>query len=222
MKGLYNINPPLPKYDIIWDPDDVLRHLKTLSPISSLDLKTLTLKTVFLTLLVSGQRVQTLTALSLIHMKRTDDYILFRIPGLLKQSRPGRRNPSVLLRAFSPDADICVLHHMTAYISRTSTIRGPHNSLFISYKKPHAPVSKDTLSRWIKQVLGESGINIDNFSSHSVRSASTSAAKRGGATVPEIMATAGWAKKSTFAKYYDKEIVPSTFETAVLGNTKQQ
>ena len=61
------------------------------------------------------------------------------------------------------------------YLQRTCLIRGDHNQLFISHYKP---VCKDTISRWIKRMMYEAGINTALFKSHSTRAASSSAAKR--------------------------------------------
>ena len=63
------------------------------------------------------------------------------------------------------------------YINKTKAIRGNHSQLFISFHKPYKPVSRSTLSRWIKRVLEESGIDINLFTAHSTLSAAASAAR---------------------------------------------
>ena len=66
MKGiLYELNKPKLKYTQIKDVSKVLDYLKTLSPVGQLSLKELTLKTVLLLLLVTGQRGQFIYLLSL-------------------------------------------------------------------------------------------------------------------------------------------------------------
>ncbi|XP_038065690.1 uncharacterized protein LOC119735825 [Patiria miniata] len=80
-------------------------------------------------------------------------------------------------------------------------------------------VTKETISKWIKQVLSNSGIDVSVFKPHSTRSAAVSVAKRADVTINDILKTAGWSTESTFAKYYDKAIViPATesFASAVL------
>ena len=37
MKGTFNLKPPTPRYNAIWDPDILLRKLKTWAPAHSLD-----------------------------------------------------------------------------------------------------------------------------------------------------------------------------------------
>ena len=60
MRGVFNLRPPIPRYEEIWDVRIVLNYLRQLSPAKDLPLKSLTLKVCMLVALVSGQRVQTL------------------------------------------------------------------------------------------------------------------------------------------------------------------
>ena len=55
MKGVYNIAPPVPKYNHIWDPDMVLELVKKWSPARKLALDKLTQKMIMLILLTTGQ-----------------------------------------------------------------------------------------------------------------------------------------------------------------------
>ena len=64
------------------------------------------------------------------------------------------------------------------YLKPTKTWRtnGDKSQLPLSYIKPHVEVHSSTVSRWIKDILKETGIDVDGFKSHSTRSASTSIA----------------------------------------------
>ena len=86
------LTPPRPKYTEIWDVSIVLSHLLSLSPVDKLSLKELTLKLLVLTLLVSGQRGQTVHLLSIDHMVSVNNCYTFQIVDHLKQSRPGVKN----------------------------------------------------------------------------------------------------------------------------------
>ena len=72
MKGIFNDRPALPKYQHIWDINIVLNYLDSL-PISSLDEKQLTLKTVMLFALLSGQRGQAIHVLKRSNVVITND-----------------------------------------------------------------------------------------------------------------------------------------------------
>lgn len=63
LRGVYTTRPSLPRYKEIWDVADVLRYLKDLKPLNELTLSDLTLKTIMLIALCSGQRCQTIQAL---------------------------------------------------------------------------------------------------------------------------------------------------------------
>ena len=81
------------------------------------------------------------------------------------------------------------------------------DSLFVSYIKPHKAVSKDTISRWCKQMIANSGININLYTAHSNRSATTSKCNASNIPLTEIMKKAGWSNARTFAKHYNKIII---------------
>ena len=62
------------------------------------------------------------------------------------------------------------------YLENTKELRIT-DQLIISYKKPHKAVTKHTISRWSKVILGKAAIDIAKYLSHSTRSASTGKAK---------------------------------------------
>ena len=152
MKGVFNLRPALPKNDITWDTTIVLNYLKSLSPVSKLDLKFLTFKLIMLTALLSGQRGQTLHAMTLENTTVTSNHVKFRIGKLLKHSRPGKHLSEISIKGYAPDRRICIVKVLTEYLNRTASIR-KSGQLFISHVKPFGPVSKDTIARWVKTVL---------------------------------------------------------------------
>jgi len=206
LRGVYTTRPSLPRYQEIWDVSIVLKYLKTLHPPENLSIMNLTLKTTMLIALLSGQRCQTIHALDISAMTLSDGNCIFYIQKLLKTSRPGKHLGRLELRAFDEDKPLCVVTLLKEYIERTKLIRGTHSQLLLSYCKPFKPVSSDTISRWLKKVLENAGININDYGAHSTRSASTSAAKAANMPVKTIMNAAGWANVGTFKKFYDKPI----------------
>ena len=98
--------------------------------------------------------------------------------------------------AFPKFADtlLCPVACLSTYLDRTKKWRKDETdimqqTLFLSFKKPHKPVTSTTLSRWLKEVIRQSGIK-DIFGGHSVRSASTSTAKKAGLSIDIILDTA--------------------------------
>ena len=101
------------------------------------------------------------------------------------------------------------MHCLQEYLKRTKILRKGRergrSKLFISTRKPHKPICRDTLSNWVKKGLKLSGVNMDIFTAHSTRAASTSKVK-GSVKLSTILKTAGWRRSQTFAKYYDKVV----------------
>ena len=80
---------------------------------------------------------------------------------------------------------------------------GNETRLFITHRKPHKQASRDTIRRWIQQIMASAGIDVTVFKPHKVRSAATSKAN---ASTADILKAAGWTSATTFAKYYDTPI----------------
>ena len=219
LKGVFNTRPSLPRYTSTWDVSVVLKYLKQLPAYDQISLKHLSLKLGMLCLLVTGARGQSVHLLSLQHMQKYDNKYVFTFPELLKQSRPGKIQPAIEFTSYALDPSLCVVRCLDAYISKTTALRSHKGSLFISYQQPHAPVSRTTISRWIRAVMTAAGVDTSLYKPHSTRAASTSAAAHAATPLDTILKTAGWASASTFAKFYRKEIAPpsSTFSDNVLS-----
>ena len=89
----------------------------------------------------------------------------------------------------------------------------------MNFVKPHNEVVKSTISGWIKEVLKQSEINVKHFKAHSTRSASSSKVQMSGLPVEQILKRENWSSKSTWQKFYNKNIKgDKTFEQVVLEN----
>ena len=214
MMGIYRKRPPLPKYNTTWDVKPLLDYLRTVSN-NSASFKDLTIKLVCLLALTTGQRVQTLASLDLDQMFHDSDKISFRITEVLKTSKPGRPQVTINVNAYPNEAQLCPLTCLKAYIEVSKSLRS-ESKLFIGLVKPHKVVGSQTISRWICLGLQKAKID-DKFTSHSVRHASTSKAANN-IPITDILRTVGWAKESTFATFYRRELQDSggTFTNSVL------
>ena len=85
-----------------------------------------------------------------------------------------------------------MVQHLREYIHQTDALRKDHSQLLLSYVKAFRPVARDTVSRWVKQVLQYAGIDVTKYSAHSCRAASTSNVKVKDLNITEIMKRAGW------------------------------
>ena len=208
LKGMFLIRPPQPKYTVTWDVNILLKFLESWEPLNTLTLKQLTLKTVALLALVSAQRSQTLAALRVDFMSKTQDTIQFVVQDILKTSRPGKSPLVLLLPAFPDNRHLCVYLAVSQYIARTQPTRQSLNTqkLFLSYGQPFKVVCASTIARWLKMALALAGIDTAVFKGHSFRSASTSKADPLGVSLDIILKTADWKRAGTFCKFYKKDV----------------
>ena len=207
LKGVFELRPSKPRYSFIWDVNIVLEFLKIFYPYEGIPLSHLTYKLVMLLALSTSQRTQTLKAIKLNNMVFGNELVMIPIYSLLKQTSAKNRKFCIYLKPFGEDPAICVVTALKEYIKRTEVNRKTENQLFISFQKPFHPVSTQTISRWLKLVLNEAGIDISLYKAHSTRAASCSKAKADNVLIDEILKNAGWKKSATFKKFYDKIIV---------------
>lgn len=200
----------------------VLSHLRQWRSTNDLSLEKFSHKLVVLLALTTAQRVQTLSLINTQNIIRKHDRFEIQIPDRIKTSGVGRVQPTLILPFYKHEETLCPVSTLTYYLEQTANLRGSEKKLFVSFKKPHKAVTTQTLSRWIKNVLGSSGIDISCFSAHSTRHASTSAANRDGVSIDVILRTAGWTQKSnTFAQFYRRNVVgdSSSFALSILNSS---
>ena len=211
IKGVYNGRPSVPRYTSTWDVSTVLKYLQDKAPAEDLSLKELTLKLVMLCLLVTGARGQTLHVLDIKNMVQGDSFFTFEVAELIKTSKPGQAQPKIHLQAYTEDNRLCVVTCLSEYLERTKLLRPDSTTrLFLSYTKPHRPVSRDTISRWVRTTMAAAGLDTNLYKPHSTRAASSSAAALKATPIDIILNTAGWSSAKTFAKYYHKHIQQNT------------
>eukprot|EP00111_Clytia_hemisphaerica_P014967 TCONS_00044059-protein len=123
----------------------------------------------------------------------------------LKQTKATNHVEPLEFKMFS-EHKLCAVIHLKEYINRVETLAPNAKQLFVSFAKPHKPVSKDTISRWCKEVLRLSGIDISKYTTHSSRSAATSKASKKGIPLKTIINKAGWKNERMFATTYQRTI----------------
>lgn len=205
-KGVFRLRPPRPKYNVTWDTNRVLDFLRSKYPNEQLSLVEISKKCATLLALTTAHRVQTLSKISMENISMMSSKIIIKIPDLIKTSRVGSQQPLLTLPFFNESPEICPANTLVFYINKTKDLR-KSGILFINPKKPHNSVSPQTLSRWIKCTLSDSGLDVSMFSAHSTRHAATSRAHALGVSIDEIRRTAGWSGSSeTFARFYNRTI----------------
>ena len=210
-KYFYNERPSFPRYTTTWDVGKVLNFIASWHPAASLSMKQLTLKTVILVALTSCDRAQTIHSLSVEYVNISAHGLEFVVPQIQKTSKRGK--PARVVTCVSHEDDrLNVCNYVLAYINKSLKFRiksvnkglGKPSQLFLSHKTGR-PVTRATISRWIREVLGLSGIDISTYGPGSTRGASASAAARQGANASQIMAAGSWTNLGTFKKFYNRE-----------------
>ena len=201
VKGVYQLRTPIPRSRVTWDVEKLLKFLRNWKDNEFLNLKLLSWKLASLIAIVTAQRVQSLSLIKRTALKFDSDGCTIHFEEKLKQTRPNYHQNDIFLPMYE-DTKICVVNCLKRYMKVTARLADSNDNLFISYCKPHNNASRDTIARWMKNCLHAAGIV--NYTPHSFRSASTSAMKKAGVSITEIMKTAGWSNCKTFFKYYYK------------------
>uniref|UniRef100_A0A2H1W6Z8 SFRICE_006226 n=1 Tax=Spodoptera frugiperda TaxID=7108 RepID=A0A2H1W6Z8_SPOFR len=175
-RGIFKLRPKKPKYDERWDPSVVLKYLSNLHSNNTLSLELLTKKLVTLLALVTAHRIQTLSLINIDNIDINEDNINIKTPELIKTSAPNRPQPYLIIPFFRENKYICPGTTLLDYLDVTKNIKKECKSLIITLRKPCHAASTSTISRWIKQILCNSGVDINKFTLHSTRHASTSKA----------------------------------------------
>ena len=218
MKGAFNMRPPKPRYLSTWDPSIVLDFLQTWYPAQDLHIDKLVMKVALLIMLVTGQRPQLLSRLRLDNLRTTENTLEFALEALdLKHSRLNFPPQAVVLRRFTANPEVCVFRYLQEYLQRTAIIRKDIQFVFLTTTKPYRVASANTISRWLKTALQQAGVDITYFSAGSSRSASTSAAKKAGMPIDQILKAGGWSQQTTFTKFYDRQVGAGSFEETILS-----
>ncbi len=166
----------------------------------------LTKKLLMLMALLAGVRGQLLYLIDVKNMTITYSTISFRIAEITKTTRPGKHVGELRFTAYPCDRRLDVVHYAKVYLERTLDTRWTVKQFFLCYGKFGCAASRDTIRRWLKEMLDAAGIDMDIFRPHSTRSASTSAASTC-VSMETILRTAGWTNPSTFQRYYKKPII---------------
>ena len=221
MRGIFQLRPSLPKYNCTWDVSVVLHYLSSVKSNNNLSLHDLNMKLAMLLALTTGQRCQSLMYIDIRNIDINDLYIKIRFGDLLKQSRVGYHLQELYIEVYPDNTDLCVVKLLQEYMARTVSIRNSISQLFISSQKPHKAVTSATISKWIKTVLKNAGIDINKFSAHSTRGASTSAVT-GHIPIDTVLRTAGWKTDCVFRKFYKRPVTnDSLFSKTILNKAKK-
>ena len=220
MKAAFRARPALPRYSSTWDPDMVLDYLSRLGDNATLPIVVLSRKLTCLLLLLSGQRFQTIEKFDIRNMTFTNGGVSFRIGDLLKTSSARFHLSEVSYLEYPVDRTLCVVTALRVYLDRTSASRlgGSLSRLLITSRPPFRAVSRSTLMRWTRDLLGAAGVDLTTFRPYSVKAAGVSSAASS-LSLHTLMSSVGWRRESTFRGFYHMPVSQfGVFGAAVLAN----
>ena len=160
MKEIFENNTTLPKF--LKNVSLLFNYVRNMQKFQSLDIQKLTQKLVMLMTLISGgQRAQTIHSIRVSDIKILDNKVVIPIMSLIKQTKPTKHMVPLCFQTYSKEPKLCVVSHLTEYLKRTKSYRDT-DKLFLTCIKPYRAASKDTISRWCKSLIKESGISIQS------------------------------------------------------------
>ena len=216
MRGVFVGRPSLPKYSHFWNITTVLRHLSKSQNVYHKSLADLSRHLVTLLAILSAKRCQTLNEIDIRNVAITDGHLRITTRSVVKHTRPGHHESDIVIAPYPADKQLCDMSVIREYLIKTTSLRGTHTRLLLSSVKPFTPVSRNTVSSWIKTELGKAGIDITVFGAHSTRGAAVSATR---ASLDVIMRAAGWSSDCVFRKFYKKPVTQdSHFADTILRN----
>lgn len=218
LTGVFQENPPKPKYTTTWDVNVVLQHIKNLGPNDTLSDDTLTHKLAMLIALTTASRASEIQAMTLEHMSDKDNEITFTLPQHTKTTKVGQKPHTITLQSFQ-ETELDVVTCCRAYIGRTFHWRKTEtqHQLLLGTVSPHNPIKSCTVANWLKRIMQAAGLDTEMFKAHSTRAASTSKAKMEGLSVTDILQQANWSRAGTFTRFYCRETKDNNFANKVLN-----
>ena len=220
LKGMLNMRPPKPRYTHTWDVHLVTKYPDCLGKTKLLSLKLLSIKLAMLFALSCPERTSSLVKLDLRHCRVAPEGVSFTLVSPRKRGSPDQL-PQAFFASFPHNERLCPVGTLRHYLKATRNLRPVFPSskpdpLFVSYVKPHNPITAPTLGRWLRMVLKNAGIDTDIFKAHSVRGASTTAAVNSNVPLDDVMKMADWSRVSTFQKFYYKPLFKANYAHSVL------
>ena len=220
MTGIFNKNPPVPKYASFWDVETVLTYIRAMGENAGLLLRDLGMKLAVLLALTTAGRSSDLGRLDTAFMNDLGERIVFFVREPTKTRKAGSPPSKVEVCSFE-DEILSPLACLNEYLRRTIALRSTTKSkLFLASVTPYNPVKSCTIAGWIKTILERAGIDTGVWTAHSTRGASTSKVASMGLSLDVVLTTACWKRVGTFKKFYkkpiEKEIDREKFTQTVL------
>ena len=203
-RGVRRLRPPRIKLFPKWSIATVLNFLKSYGDSKSLSLSQLLIKTCFLVSLVCCKRPACLR-----NMKKVPGYWELSMAGLrcqtlgISKTELHHISTPIEVKPFTENPQLCPVYHMVRLDKVLDRVRPEGvTDFWLSSRRPHKPVSTQTICKWLKKVIVDSGAL--SGSARDVRSVGSSTAAQAGLEIGRIMQAADWRRVKTFQSHYFK------------------
>ena len=217
LKGMQNTRPPQPRYTHTWDVQLVTKYLDSLGTTKLLYLKLISIKLTILSALTCPEHTSSLAKLDLRYCCVGSEGVSFTLASPRKRGSTDNLPQAFLFFAsfprnkrLFPDDTLRVNLKATRHLRPVFPSSKP-DPLFVSYVKPHNPITSPTLSRWLRTAIKNAGIDTELFESHSVRGASTTAAANSNVPLDKVLKMTDWSCVSALQKLSSRPVMVALY-----------
>ena len=203
-----------------WDLNVVFTFLRSSSfePLTTISLRDLTRKTLFLLSLATAKRVGEIQALSRRVSFSSSAAGLSYVPEFVAKTesalRPLPRSfevPSLgdFAAGMIEDLLLCPVRALSAYLDRTSGIVNRPRHLFVSPRCPSRAMSKNWISYMLREIIVQSGASSGSGQvprAHSIRGIATSSAFFRNWSLRSVLEAASWRSNTVFTSFYLRDL----------------
>ena len=203
-----------------WDLTVVLTFLRSSSfePLTTISLRDLTRKTLFLLSLATAKRAGEIQALSRRVSFSSSAAGLSYVPEFVAKTEsalhPLPRSfgvPSLgdFAAGMPEDLLLCPVRALSAYLDRTSSIVNRPRRLFVSPRCPSRAMSKNGISYMLRELIVHSGASSGGGQvprAHSIRAIATSSAFFRNWSLRSVLEAASWRSNTVFTSFYLRDL----------------
>ena len=201
------LRPSMPRLPgVVWDINQVLNYIKTLPHNRDLTLMQLSAKTVFLLLICTTRRHADIMAIHTGYIFKDANCFVCQLQNLSKTySLTNISVQNLEVVRFPQDTQICPYKALSWYLYRTKSLRHSCKWLFV-ITTDHTEAAPATVSRWIKNIMSEAGIDKNLYKPHSTQGASSSFLLSSDMPLDDVLKKGCWLTPSVFKSHYARTV----------------
>lgn len=208
--------PARPRYADAFDLELLTDYLE-LSDTDSLSLPQLLDKCLCLFMAAGIMRASDMARVAFHTVVFTADRVSFQI--LNPKNARGLTQP-VVFAAVPDRPNICPVRALRAYLNQTATLRGSdvhRESLWLSERRPHLPLSSKSISARVLSVMQAAGIDTSLYKAHAVRVAAVAKAMESGVPLDDVLVHGRWRSENVFRVFYERSKRGSHVSASILS-----